>query len=283
MKTEKKKEEKSRRAEHDESKHMSALPFPQKLSREKLVKQFERFLDVLKQIHVNLPFTKVLSQILAYSKFLKEILTKKRKIEETSVVKLIKHCSAILQNKLSQKCGDPGSFTIPCSLGTTNFDKKLEKEIGEIRSKPISLQLADQLTLIPKGIDEDVFVRVDKFVFHVDFMVVNVEENKKASLILGRPFLATGRAILDIHERKIMLKVGEETVNFEMDVKTGVKREKLDASVVWKVKGEKEKTAASEKDKCGVYPRKAEKKLSAWMCALVGARGMDPNFCSNPD
>ncbi|XP_070057858.1 uncharacterized protein [Nicotiana tomentosiformis] len=197
MKTEKKKEENSTRAEHDESKHMSALPFTQNLSREKLDKQFERFLDVLKQVHVNLPFTEMLSQMSAYAKFLKEILTKNRKIEEISVVNLKEHCNAIFQKKLPQKCGDLGSFIIPCSLGTTNFDKslydygasinlmplsiyiKLEKEIGEIRSTPISLQLTDQTTLIPEGIVEDVLVRVNKFVFPVDFIMVNMKENKE--------------------------------------------------------------------------------------------------------
>ncbi|XP_070045222.1 uncharacterized protein [Nicotiana tomentosiformis] len=122
----KKNEETSRRGESNkESKHMPALPFPQNLYREKLDKQFERFLDMLRQVNVNLPFTEVLSQMQAYAKILKEILIKKRKIEETSVVKLTEHCNAILQNKLPQKCGDPGSFTIPCSLGTRNFDKSL--------------------------------------------------------------------------------------------------------------------------------------------------------------
>ncbi|XP_070032753.1 uncharacterized protein [Nicotiana tomentosiformis] len=169
-----KKEENSRREESEESKHMHALPFPQKLYREKLDKQFERFLDMLKQVNVNLSFTEVIFQMPAYAKFLKEILTNKRKIEETSV--------------------------------------KLEDEIGEIRSAPICLQLADQTTLIPEGIVEDVVVRVDKSVFPVDFIVVNMEENKEVPLILGRPFLATSRAILDIHDRKRMLRVGEETI-----------------------------------------------------------------------
>ncbi|XP_070035336.1 uncharacterized protein [Nicotiana tomentosiformis] len=175
----KKKEENSRRDESEESKCMSALPFPQKLYREKLDKQFERFLDMLKQVNVNFPFIEMLSQMLIYAKCLKEILTKKRKIEETSVVKLTEYCNAILQNKLPQK--------------------KLESEIGEIRSVPISLLLADQTTLIPEGIMEDVLVQVDKFVFPVDFIVVNMEGNKEAPLILGRPILAMGKAILDIH------------------------------------------------------------------------------------
>ncbi|XP_019248590.1 PREDICTED: uncharacterized protein LOC109227852 [Nicotiana attenuata] len=227
----KKKEENSRREEPEESKHMPALPFPQKLSREKCY-----------------------TQMPAYAKFLKEILTKKRKIEETSLVKLTEHCNTILQNKLPQKCGDLGSFTIPCSLVTINFDKslcdsgasinlmplsiyrKLEKEDGKIRSAPISLQLADQTTT-PEEIVEDVLVRVDKFVFPVDFIVVNMEENKEVPLILGRPYLETRRAILDIQERKLMLRVGEETVTFKMDVSKGAQKDKPAASVEWKAKG----------------------------------------------
>nr|XP_009765157.1 PREDICTED: uncharacterized protein LOC104216734 [Nicotiana sylvestris] len=139
----------------------------------------------------------------AYAKFMKEILSKKRKVEETSVVKLTEHCSAILLNKFPKKCGDPGSFTIPCSLRSTKFQKslKLEGEIGEISSIPMSLQLADQTIIILEGIVEDVMVRVDKFVFPMDFIVVNIEENREVPLILGRSFLATGREILDIQER----------------------------------------------------------------------------------
>ncbi|XP_019261428.1 PREDICTED: uncharacterized protein LOC109239332 [Nicotiana attenuata] len=189
---------------------------PQKQRREKMDKQFGHFLEVLKHLLVNIPFTEVLSQMPAYAKFLKKILFKKRKVKETSVVKLTKHCSAILQNKLPPKCGDTGSFTISCSLGSTKFEKslcdsgasinlmplsilrKLKREIREIRSIPMSLQLADQITIIREGIVEDVLVRMEHFVFLVDFIVVNMEENREVPLILGRTFLATGRAILDI-------------------------------------------------------------------------------------
>nr|XP_009796530.1 PREDICTED: uncharacterized protein LOC104243084 [Nicotiana sylvestris] len=200
----------------------------------------------------------------AYAGFLKNIRIKKRNIEETSVVKLIEHCSAILQNKLPQECGDLGSFIIHCSLGTLNFDtslydygdsinimplsiyRKLENDIGEIRSTPISMELASQTTIIPEGIVEDVLVRVDKFVFPMDFIVVNMDDNKEVPLILGRPFLKMGREILDIYERKLMLIVGDETMTFEMNVATGVKKEKPAESVEWKVKGEKEKVFDQE-------------------------------------
>ncbi|OIT32196.1 PREDICTED: uncharacterized protein LOC109207665 [Nicotiana attenuata] len=149
----------------------------------------------------------------AYAKLLKEILSNKWKVEEISIVKLTEHCSAILQNKFPQKCGDPGSFTIPCSLGSTTFEKslcdsgasinlvtlsifrKLERETGEIISTTMALQLVDETTIILEGKVEDV---VDKFVFLVDFIVLNMEENREVSLILRRPFLAIGRGILDI-------------------------------------------------------------------------------------
>ncbi|XP_070025669.1 uncharacterized protein [Nicotiana sylvestris] len=76
------------------------LPFPQKLQREKLDKQFSKFLEILKQLYINIPFTDALKQMPAYPKFLKNNLSSKRKLEEVSVVKLKEKCSAILQNKL---------------------------------------------------------------------------------------------------------------------------------------------------------------------------------------
>ncbi|XP_019229945.1 PREDICTED: uncharacterized protein LOC109210917 [Nicotiana attenuata] len=188
----KKKNDSATNNETEERKYMPALPFPQKQNREKLDKQFKLFLE--------------------------EILSKKRKVEETLFVKLTEHCSAILQNKFPQKYGDPGSFTIPCSLGSTKFQKslydsgasiklmplsifrKLEGEIGDIKSIPVSLQLADQTTIIPEGIVKDMLVWVEKIVFPTDFIVVNMEQNREVPLILGRPFLATGRAILDIRK-----------------------------------------------------------------------------------
>ncbi|XP_075095129.1 uncharacterized protein LOC107794098 [Nicotiana tabacum] len=188
---------------------MPALPFPQKIKREKLDKCFGRFLDMLKKLYMNIPFTEALTQMPTYAKFMKEIMSSKRKLEETTMVKLNAHCSAILQNKIPQKCGDPRSFTIPCSLGSEKFDKalcdsgasinlmplsvfrKLEGELGVIKLILVSLQLADQTTILPEGIIEDILVRVDKLVFPVDFIVVDMEVNKEVPLILRRLFLST--------------------------------------------------------------------------------------------
>ena len=102
----------------------------------------------------------------SYAKFLKEILSSKRKLEEVSVVKLTEKCSDILQNKLPQKLGDPGSLTIPYTLGGAHFEKALydlgasitlmpflifrKLKLGEMKDTSVSLQLADQSTKKPK-------------------------------------------------------------------------------------------------------------------------------------
>ncbi|XP_075082403.1 uncharacterized protein LOC142166827 [Nicotiana tabacum] len=146
--------------------------------------------------------------MLSYAKFLKKVLSSKRKLEEVSLVMLTEKCSVIIQNKLPQKFGDPGSFTIPYTLGGVYFEKALcdyrasinlmpfsifrKLNLGEMKYIGVSLQFADQSTKKPKGIIENVLVRVDKFVFPVDFIVLEMKECPDEPIILGRPFLATG-------------------------------------------------------------------------------------------
>ncbi|XP_075096342.1 uncharacterized protein LOC142174447 [Nicotiana tabacum] len=202
------------------------------MKREKLDNQFAKYLEILKQIHISIPFTDALLQMPSYANFLKEILPSKRKLEEVFVVILTKKCSAILQNKLPQKLGDLGSFTIPCTLGGVYFEKALcdsrasinlmsfsifkKLDLGEIKDTSVSFQFADQSTKKPKGIIENVLVRVDKFVFPVDFIVLEMKECPNEPIILGRPFLATGRAIIDVHQGQLILRVDEERVIFDM-------------------------------------------------------------------
>ncbi|XP_009795877.1 uncharacterized protein [Nicotiana sylvestris] len=154
----------------------------------------------------------------AYAKFLKEIFSSKRKLEEIKVFKLNAHCGAILWSKIPKKCGDPDSFTIPCSLGSKYFDKALCDSGASINLMPLWVfkKLEGETTIIPDSIIEDILVRVDKFVFLVDFIVVDMQVNKEVPLILGRPFLYTGRAILDIYEGQLMLRVGNEKVVLQM-------------------------------------------------------------------
>ncbi|KAJ9187471.1 hypothetical protein P3X46_002926 [Hevea brasiliensis] len=136
----------------------------------------------------------------SYAKFLKDILSKKRKLEDHETVMLTEECSAIIQNKLPSKLKDPKSFIIPCNIGNVEFTGAL----------------SSRLVTYPKGIIEYVLVKVDKFIFPVDFVVLNKEEDREVPLILRSPFLVIGKALIDVHESKLTLRVGKEEVTFNV-------------------------------------------------------------------
>ena len=168
----------------------------------------------------------------SYVKFLKDVITNKRKLEGSETVKLNEECSEILQHKLPPKLKDLGSFSIPCTIGFIDFSKVLCDlgasvnlmqfsiflKLGMKEPTPtnIFLQLVDRSIKYPRGIVEDILVRVDKFVFPVDFVVLDMEEDLDMPLILGRPFLVTGRALIAVHERKLSLIINEEVVIFDV-------------------------------------------------------------------
>ena len=197
-----------------EAKASTPVPYPQRLKKHKLDKQFTKFMDVFKKLHINIPFADALEQMPSYVKFMKDILSQKRRLADFETVNLTEECSAIIQRKLPQKLKDPGSFTIPCTIGNAIFEKALcdlgasinlmplsifrRLGLGEARPTTVTLQLADRSLKHPRGIIEDVLVKVDKFIFPADFIVLDMEEDKEIPIILGRPFLATGRAMIDV-------------------------------------------------------------------------------------
>ncbi|XP_022856881.1 uncharacterized protein LOC111377954, partial [Olea europaea var. sylvestris] len=149
---------------------------------ERVYEKFTKFLEVFKKIYINIPFTEALAQMPNYAKFLKEVTSNEKK-------------------KLPHKLKDPGSFNIPCNIGDITFDKALcdfgasinlmplsmfkKQGLGEVKPATLTLQLVDKSITYPKGIIEDVLVKVDKFIFPVDFMVLDMEEDEKVPLILG--------------------------------------------------------------------------------------------------
>ena len=142
-----------------------------------------------------------------YAKFLKELLNKERKIVEEGIVILTATCSAVIQQKLPAKMKDLGSFTIPCSIWKYEFKKALCDSgasinlmplsvvqwlsLGELIPTAITLQMADRSMAQPEGVLEDVLVKVGKFIFPVDFVIMKTEEDTQVPLLIGRPFLAT--------------------------------------------------------------------------------------------
>jgi hypothetical protein len=143
----------------------------------------------------------------SYAKFLKEILSNKKKLEECETVALTVDCSALLLNQLPPKMKDPGSFTLPCSIGNVKLKKVLcdpgasvslmpklifdKLGIRDLKPTKIFLQLADRSVRFPLGIIEDILVQVGKFFVPDDFVVMEMEEDNQVPIILERQFLAT--------------------------------------------------------------------------------------------
>ncbi|KAK5836691.1 hypothetical protein PVK06_012490 [Gossypium arboreum] len=207
------------------------VPYPNAKRKDRSDEQFGKFLKLLKKLHINLPFIEALSQMPNAMKFLKELLANKQKLDEASNVELNTVCSAILQNKLSNKLKDPGSFTIPYLIGILDVNNalanlgasinvmsyKMFKQLGLGKPKQtrMSIQLADKTIRFPRGIIEDVLIKIDKFIFLVDFIVLDIEEDSNTPLILGRPFLATAKTIIDVGTGELTLRVGDETITLQ--------------------------------------------------------------------
>ncbi|GJX11549.1 reverse transcriptase domain-containing protein [Tanacetum coccineum] len=146
---------------------------------------------------------------------------------------LNENCSAVLLNKLPNKLGDPGRFLIPCEffgINTCNALADLGASINlmpysvwknlslpELTPTCMTLELADRSISEPIGIAEDVYVTVGKFQFPADFVVVDFEPDPRVPLILGRSFLKTSRALIDVYEGEITLRVGREAITFNLD------------------------------------------------------------------
>nr|GEU65193.1 reverse transcriptase domain-containing protein [Tanacetum cinerariifolium] len=129
----------------------------------------------------------------------KSLLANKDKLFELAKVSLNENCSAMLLKKLPEKLGDPGKFLIPCDfLG-------MEVSLPELTPTRMTLELADRSITHPKGVVKDVFVKVWKFHFLTDLVAVDFEADPKVPLILGRSFLRTGRALIDVYGDEITL------------------------------------------------------------------------------
>ncbi|GJT76066.1 reverse transcriptase domain-containing protein [Tanacetum coccineum] len=168
-----------------------------------------------------------------FSSTLKTLIGNKEKLSELARTPLNENCSAVILNKLPKKLGDPGRFLIPCEftgITTCNALADLGASINlmpysvwnnlslpELTPTCMTLELADRSITKPIGIAEDVFVNVGKFQFPADFVVVDFEPDPRVPLILGRCFLKTSHALIDVYEGEITLRVGKEAITFNLD------------------------------------------------------------------
>ncbi|XP_012437121.1 uncharacterized protein LOC105763430 [Gossypium raimondii] len=138
----------------------------------------------------------------------------------------------MLTNKLPQKLKDLGSFTIPLSIGNQYVGKALcdlgasvnlmpmsvfkKLGIGEVRPTTITLQLAYRSFVNSEGTIEDVLIKVDKFIFPVDFIVFDCKDDKDVRIIFGRPFLVTGRTMIDVQKGELTMRVNDQQITFNV-------------------------------------------------------------------
>ena len=211
-------------------------PFPQALRSKKKASQQAGILEVLRQVKVNIPLLNIIKKVSAYAKFLKDLCTIKKGLGNEKKAFLTEQVSAIIQSKNPVKYKDPGSPTISVNIGGTCIDKSLldlgasvnllpysvykKLGLGELKPTNITLSLADRSVKIPKGIVEDVLVKVDKFYYPVDFIVLNTDpiENgpNHVPIILGRPFLATANAIINCRNGVMQLIFGNMTLKLNI-------------------------------------------------------------------
>nr|GEY00916.1 reverse transcriptase domain-containing protein [Tanacetum cinerariifolium] len=171
-----------------------------------------------------------------FASTIKSLLTNKDKLFELAKIPLNDNCSTMLLKKLPEKLRDPGKFLIPCDFPGMNVCHALvdlgasinlmplfiwkKLSLPELTPTRMTLELADRSITRPKGIAEDVFIKVGKFHFSTDFVVVDFEADPRVPLILERSFLRTGRALIDVYGEEIPIRVNDEAVTFNLNQTT---------------------------------------------------------------
>ncbi|GJY63497.1 reverse transcriptase domain-containing protein [Tanacetum coccineum] len=236
--------ERETEAAKDKSNPKPSIPYPSRLNDQKLHEkannQMLKFLQIFQKLHFDISFADALLHMLKFASKFKSLLSNKKKLFELANTPLNENCSAVLLKQLPEKLGDPGKFLIPCDFSELDKCLALADLGASINLMPLSvwkklslleltltrmtLELADRPVAHPKGVAEYVFVKVGKFYFPADFVVVDYDVDPRVPLILGRPFLRTARALIDVHggdfileEIETFLRTPEELSNLDDD------------------------------------------------------------------
>ncbi|GJW03404.1 reverse transcriptase domain-containing protein [Tanacetum coccineum] len=202
------------------------LPYPSRLNKQKIREKDDilasKFMEIFRNLHFELSFADALIHMPKFAPMFKKMLNNKDKLIELTKTPLNENCSAVVLKKLPEKLGDPGRFLIPCDF--SEFDSYLAlADLGaSINLMPLSiwkklqlsgltetkmvLELADRTISKPTGVAENVFVKVGKFYFPADFVVLDFIADPRVPLILGRPFLGRLRRRLEVLQIKNNLK-----------------------------------------------------------------------------
>nr|GEW60194.1 reverse transcriptase domain-containing protein [Tanacetum cinerariifolium] len=186
-----------------------------------------------KNVYATGPYQDALILMPKFGPSIKSLLANKDKLYVLARTPLNEHCSAVLQKKLPKKLGDLSKFLIPCDfprmaecLALTDLGGSInlmplsvwnKLSLLELTSTLMTLKLVDRSISRPIGVAEDVYFKVGKFHFSADFVVVDFDADPQVPLILGRSFLKTERALIDVFKGELTLRVGKEAITFNLD------------------------------------------------------------------
>ncbi|XP_024016668.1 uncharacterized protein LOC112090207 [Eutrema salsugineum] len=212
--------------------YMPRVPYPVPPKKSQKDLEDAKCREMLRDLTLKIPLVDAVQMVPALKRFMKGLVSG-RVSEEENVMMVSRECSAVLQNKVLKKRDDPGRFFLSVKIGNTVFARSLcnlgssvnlmlysvAKRLGytKFKSTRISLVFADRSTKFPIGVLEDLHVKIGDTLILADFVVLELDEEPRDPLILGRSFLSTAGAIIDVHEGIIDLQLGDMIVRFEMD------------------------------------------------------------------
>ncbi|CAM8892832.1 unnamed protein product [Rhodiola kirilowii] len=210
------------------------LPFPVPARMQKQHVMDEDVFELFSKVEINIPLLEAIKQIPRYAKFLKELCINRRKTRNDQEL-MSRNVSAAIQRKMAPKCGDPGTYTIPCTIGNIRIENCMLDlgasinvlpfsiysclKIGPLKPTGLTIQLADRSCKQPEGKIEDVPVQVGKLVFPADFYVLKMENGgptDHAPILLGRPFLKTSKMKIDCGSGMLSMEVEGEVFSFDI-------------------------------------------------------------------
>ncbi|XP_070013033.1 uncharacterized protein [Nicotiana sylvestris] len=201
-------------------------PYPQILSKQNVENQFKKFIQMMKSLSINVPLVETLEQMAGYAKFMKDLVTKKQSMNFETIK--VTYQVSVIVHSMAPKAEDPCAFMISCIIGSAKFVKALcdlrasinllpylvfkTSGIGQTKPTSMRLQMADRTMKRPLSVIEDVLVQVDKFILLTNFVILDCEVDYEVPISLGRPFLATEKALCDVEAKEIIFGVGDVKV-----------------------------------------------------------------------
>nr|GEV13867.1 reverse transcriptase domain-containing protein [Tanacetum cinerariifolium] len=215
----------------------SYIPYPSRRDnerrRDQANEQIKKFYEIFKDMSFEISFTDALILMPKFASTLKALIGNKEKLSEMARTLMNEHCSVIILNKLPRKLRDPGKFLIPCEfpgmdecLALADLGASINLmplfvwealSLPELTPTCMTLELADRSVSKPIGIAKDVSFKVCVFHFPADFVVVDFEPDPRVPLILGRCFLKTGQALIDVHKGELTLRIENEAITYNLD------------------------------------------------------------------